>query len=97
MQIAALQINPLVGAPIQNFLRLESMIRANLTRAELFVTPELALIGYPPRDLLAYPALLKEEENQLEKIRLLSEELQIGILVGHTHKNPKTTDRKSVV
>ena len=53
MKIALLQINPTVGDLAGNArLILEALKEANQAGAELAVTPELALVGYLPRDLL---------------------------------------------
>ena len=53
MKIALLQLNPIVGDLVGN----AELIRAGVERAaaagaEIAVTSELALLGYPPRDLL---------------------------------------------
>ena len=53
MKIALLQINPLVGDLHGNArLILDALARARQLGADLAVTPELALVGYLPRDLL---------------------------------------------
>jgi len=52
VRIALLQLNPTVGALDANAARIEAAARAAGSRAELCVTPEMALTGYPPRDLL---------------------------------------------
>jgi NAD+ synthase/NAD+ synthase (glutamine-hydrolysing) len=53
MKIALLQINPTVGDLAGNArLVLDALAEANQAGAELAVTPELALVGYLPRDLL---------------------------------------------
>ncbi|MBA2354947.1 MAG: NAD+ synthase [Acidobacteria bacterium] len=52
MRIALLQLNPIVGALDANAARIEAAVNAAGPRAELCVTSEMALTGYPPRDLL---------------------------------------------
>ena len=53
MKIALLQINPTVGdLPGNARLILEALERAARAGADVAVTPELALVGYLPRDLL---------------------------------------------
>ena len=53
MRIAALQIDSVVGDLEANGARIvEQALRAHSSGAALAVTPELALVGYPPRDLL---------------------------------------------
>lgn len=91
MLIAALQINPIVGAVAENFKKIDTLIRQRVQngkeKIDLFVCPELTLIGYPPKDLLSLEALLNEEASYLQKTRQLSLELGVGILLGHTAKN----------
>ena len=53
LKIALLQVNPIVGDLAGNSrLIAEALARAAGTGAQLAVTPELALVGYLPRDLL---------------------------------------------
>jgi NAD+ synthase/NAD+ synthase (glutamine-hydrolysing) len=48
-----LQLNPVVGDLRHNAARIEEAVRrASAAGAMLCVTPELSLVGYPPRDLL---------------------------------------------
>jgi NAD+ synthetase len=61
MRIALAQINPTVGDIAGN----AALIRAGLDRARaggaaLVVFPELAIIGYPPKDLLLKPAVIEQ-------------------------------------
>ena len=49
MRIALAQLNPLVGDLVGNAERiLEACHQAHQQQADLVVTPELALWGYPP-------------------------------------------------
>ncbi|MEG6507297.1 NAD+ synthase [Nitratidesulfovibrio sp. 1201_IL3209] len=53
MKIALLQLNLVVGDVTGNAARIEAAVRDAAARgAGLCVTPELAICGYPPRDLL---------------------------------------------
>jgi len=55
MRVGLLQINPVVGDLPGNAARIEAAYdRAVVLGAELCTTPELALTGYPPRDMLLY-------------------------------------------
>ena len=55
MRVGLLQINPVVGDISGNAARVEAAYaRAVAQGAELCLTPELALTGYPPRDMLLY-------------------------------------------
>ena len=58
MKILAAQLNPRVGDLSGNTaLILAALEQARHTAHDLVVTPELALTGYPPRDLLERPRL----------------------------------------
>jgi len=53
MRIAAAQIDPVIGDVIGNIQRIESaIIDAQAAGATALITPEMALFGYPPRDLV---------------------------------------------
>jgi NAD+ synthase (glutamine-hydrolysing) len=59
VNIALLQINPLVGDLAGNAALIAEAVRqAGRRGADLAVTPELALVGYLPRDLLLSPAFV---------------------------------------
>src|SRR5687768_3534611 len=59
MKIALLQINPTVGDLAGNARLIAGAMReAGALGADLAVTPELALVGYLPRDLLLDPAFV---------------------------------------
>ncbi|MFZ9850060.1 MAG: NAD+ synthase [Vulcanococcus sp.] len=69
MRLALAQINPLVGDLIGNGQRLlEACHRAHAAGADLVVAPELALWGYPPRDLLLRPALRQRQAQALDQL-----------------------------
>jgi NAD+ synthase/NAD+ synthase (glutamine-hydrolysing) len=60
MKIALLQIDPTVGDLAGNArLILDALAEAHARGATLAVTPELALVGYLPRDLLLSPAFVR--------------------------------------
>lgn len=82
MRVALLQINTTVGAVRSNRERvLAAWTRAREAGADLVVTPELALAGYPPRDLLERGSFARACREQLE---LLAQETAEGppLLVG---------------
>lgn len=58
MRIALLQLNPTIGALEANAARIEAAALAVGSRADILVTPEMALTGYPPRDLLLMPGFV---------------------------------------
>ncbi len=66
MKIALAQINPVVGDLAGNAeLILAAVREAQAAGADLLLTPELALSGYPPEDLLLRPAFLEECRRQI--------------------------------
>lgn len=61
MKFALAQINPTVGDIAGNMGRIATAIdRAKALRADVVVFPELAIIGYPPKDLLLKPAVIEQ-------------------------------------
>lgn len=60
VRLALVQFNPVVGAIAANAGRAGEIIRrAEADGADLVVFPELALVGYPPRDLLLQEGFLE--------------------------------------
>src|SRR5450755_4759478 len=66
MRIAIAQLNQVVGDLEGNAARIvDAVSAAKGAGADLVVTPELSLCGYPPEDLLLRPAFLDACERQL--------------------------------
>ncbi len=85
MRLALAQLNPLVGDLPGNAQRILNACRqARSEGADLVVTPELALWGYPPRDLLLNRSRVKQQENVMDKLSQDLAELapELGVLVG---------------
>jgi NAD+ synthase/NAD+ synthase (glutamine-hydrolysing) len=91
--IALLQIDPTVG-DIDGNARLIAAAAGEARRAgaDLAVTPELALVGYLPRDLLLSPAFV---DRSWERLEALARELADGppTLVGLPEPNPSDEGR----
>ena len=69
MRIALAQTNPLIGDLRGNAaLLLTCSQQAAAAGADLVVSPELSLWGYPPRDLLLRPALLQGQGQVLAEL-----------------------------
>ena len=82
MKIALCQINPTVGAINQNKKNiLDSYNRALDSKADIVVFPELALMGYPPQDLLLRDRFIKNANNALEEI---AQKSSVPIILGNT-------------
>lgn len=85
LKIALAQINVVVGDLVGNADRIIAQARAAHTAGvDLLVTPELALCGYPPEDLLLRPAFLEGCDEQLQRIAAELADLQgLHVVVGH--------------
>lgn len=87
MRIALAQINPTVGDIGSNVKKIRQMIRrAAARRADLVVFPELAITGYPPRDLVEHEAFVRANRQALDV--LAQESGSMGVLVGFVDQNP---------
>lgn len=83
MKLGLLQLNPTIADFEGNLNAIEDAVRACVKRgAELCVTAELALSGYPPHDLMLYPDFIENGLNGRDRLIALSRELSCGILFG---------------
>ena len=82
MKIALAQINPTVGDIAGNTALIRRDLAAARERgAELVVFPELAVIGYPPKDLLLKPSVIAECVAAVEAIA--AECVGIAAVIGY--------------
>ncbi|HXF66973.1 MAG TPA: NAD+ synthase [Burkholderiales bacterium] len=82
MKIAIAQLNATVGDLAGNVERIASFAeRARRAGADLMVTPELAICGYPPEDLLLRPDFLLACERALAE--LAARVKGVTLVVGH--------------
>ncbi|MGH8712447.1 MAG: NAD+ synthase [Casimicrobiaceae bacterium] len=69
MRIAIAQLNQMVGDLSGNAARiLDAVAAGKRAGADLVVTPELSLCGYPPEDLLLRPAFLEACASELARL-----------------------------
>ena len=93
MRIALAQINPTVGDIARNA---ETILRftadAKRRGATMVVFPELAITGYPPKDLLLKPQFV---EDNLRALREIAARIDPGIdaVVGYAERNEKPVGR----
>ncbi len=81
MKIALSQLNYVIGDIEGNVSKITiDIAKAKSDKADLIVFSELAICGYPPKDLLDYPSFIERCEAGLELIREASGD--IGVLVG---------------
>jgi NAD+ synthetase len=93
MKVALAQLNLTVGDIAGNEAKiLAAYQRAVAQGVELVLTPELALTGYPPRDLLLRPALVRQNRAALD--RLAAATGATGLLVGFVGENPSRPGRE---
>ena len=89
MKIAVAQINTTVGDFAGNADRIRRAVdEARSQGARLVVTPELALSGYPPEDLLLRDDFCDQCAAELTK--LTSWCLDVAVIVGHPHREGRT-------
>ena len=93
MRVALLQINPIAGDLKGNASQIIRGVRsAQAHRVDLVVTPELALMGYLPRDLLMSDGFVQRSCQMLAD---LATELRDApaVLVGAATPNPADIGR----
>jgi NAD+ synthase (glutamine-hydrolysing) len=83
VKIALGQINPTIGDFEGNRrLVLAATREAEARGAALAIFPELALCGYPPKDLLERPAFVEAASDSLQALTLALAGAQTAVLVG---------------
>lgn len=91
MKIAIAQLNPIVGDITGNTEQIVAAAdAARSADAQLLVTPELSLCGYPPKDLILRDGFVAACDDAVKSLAEQSSE-SFGILVGH----PSLWDSKS--
>src|SRR5256885_15357092 len=86
VKIAIAQINCVVGDLAGNANKILGYCeRARAASADVILTPELALCGYPPEDLLLRGGFYRDCEAALQ--RLAREVSGITLVVGHPHED----------
>ena len=87
LKIALAQLNPTVGAVEANADKvLEARREAAGQGADLVVTPELAVNGYPPEDLVLRPAFQERVEAAVGRIAARTGDGGPAVLLGATHR-----------
>ncbi|WP_135852083.1 NAD+ synthase [Halorussus salinus] len=93
LSVALAQGNYLVGDVEGNAAKIERAVgRATDADADLLVCSELALLGYPPRDLVEREGLLDAQDDALARLAELTDE-EFALLVGFAERNPAETGR----
>jgi NAD+ synthase/NAD+ synthase (glutamine-hydrolysing) len=92
MKLALLQLNPIVGDLTGNADLIAQAVRRADADVDLTVTSELALLGYPPRDLLLNGDFIRRSWNVLEDLALKLNDTA-PVLVGLAEPNPGEVGR----
>jgi NAD+ synthase (glutamine-hydrolysing) len=90
LRLAAAQLNTVVGDLAGNVERiLSALAAAEAAGADLCITPELAICGYPPEDLLLKPGFVADNVAALEKVAAATGEC--AVVVGFVGAAPGGT------
>jgi NAD+ synthetase len=86
MRLGLLQLNATIGAYEKNRARIEEGYREAVSRgAELVLAPELALCGYPPRDLLLRDDFIQRGLDTLAQLAATVGD--VPLIVGYVDRN----------
>ncbi len=95
MKCALAQINTTVGDCAGNAARILGAYQRGLAAgADIVLVPELAIAGYPPRDLLLRKRFLDENRRALDQLALATG--RTGLLVGYVERNEHRPGRETV-
>lgn len=81
LSVLMAQINPTVGAISSNTTKIINIIETHQNNHDLIIFPELALIGYPPEDLLFHNELFLQVETALNAIQKITKNCHV--ILGH--------------
>ena len=91
MKVAVLQQNLVVGDVAGNARRIQAGYGAALEAgAELVVSSELSLLGYPPLDLLQRQDVIDQQLAALDELAATS---SVPLVVGFAERNPEPTGK----
>ena len=91
VKIALGQINPTVGDLAGNADRIIHYARqASAAGAQLAIFPELAVCGYPPRDLVEKPSFLDRVQEELARLARETADLPTAIICGFPRRHEGT-------
>ena len=94
MRIALAQINPTVGdISVNTDLMVRFAREAALRGAEVAVFPELALNGYPARDLVEKQSFVEASERELDRLARETASLGLSVICGYVGKSPEGAGR----
>ena len=97
LSIAIAQFNPAVGDLAGNARAIERLAeQAHAQGAAVLLTPELALTGYPPEDLLLRPAFMHAVAQTLQELaQRLRRMPGLVLVIGHPHVPGAAADERT--
>jgi NAD+ synthase (glutamine-hydrolysing) len=97
MRVALAQINPTVGDFPGNVDRMTRSAReASARGADVVVFPELALTGYPPRDLVEKPSFLDRSEQELARFAHGIADLKLATICGFVGRSESKIGKRAL-
>ena len=94
MKIALAQIAPIVGAFDANVRMIEeAYAQALAAGADVLLTPELSVSGYPPHDLIDRPEIFERNERAVDALLKITHGKSTALVVGHVARNPSGIGR----
>lgn len=97
MRVGLAQINPTIGDFEYNARLIVRRAHEAAERgAEVVVFPELALTGYPPRDLVEKPSFLSRSEIELERLAQETAELDLSLICGFVARSKAETGKRAL-
>jgi NAD+ synthase (glutamine-hydrolysing) len=98
MRIALAQLNPTVGDIAANTdAIISAILHAESKGAHCVVFPELAICGYPPKDLLLYPSFIKKVEAAIALICEKTSHTYITSIIGAPVKDGPSLKNAALV
>ncbi len=97
MRVGLAQINPTIGDFEYNARLIVRRAHEAAERgAEVVVFPELALTGYPPRDLVEKPSFVSRSEIELERLAQETAELDLSLICGFVARSKAETGKRAL-
>ena len=94
MRVAIAQISPVVGDFIGNVAQIRDAYQKAIAQgAELLLTPELGVCGYPPHDLVERPEIYSRCAETIEELTALTSGKSCSLLVGSIARSHEAVGR----
>jgi len=85
IEVFFIQMNPKIGDISANKNKIIDALKKheNSLKKQVFLCPELSLIGYPPMDLNSFPLLYEKEIQALEELQSYTQGKSFALILGH--------------